>query len=287
MKLKKLFLATGATALTFAATTATAATDFSDETQAYKSFVISQVDLLLEDTEKFAAALKKGNVTEAKRLYALSRMYYERSEPIAESFGELDPKIDARLADLTEEQKEAGKKGNAATAAAEAVWTGFHKIEKVLADTNSTAGTEVVAAQLIRDIKELRAKVPTVDVTPELMIAGAVDLLNEVSTSKITGEENIFLKTDLYDFKANVQGAEKIFELFQPALLAKNAGLAAEIRTQFSAVNRLLKKYNQSDDHGYRYIPYDDLTKADIKILAEAVNKLGEPLAQMGIVLEK
>lgn len=275
MKLKKLLLAMSATALTFAAT---AAPDFSDETQAYKSFVINQVDLLLEDTEAFVAALKAGKIDEAKRLYALSRMYYERSEPIAESFGELDPKIDARLADLAEET---GSEAKATT-----IWTGFHKIEKILADTNSTAGTEAIAEQLIKDIKELRAKVPTVDVTPELMITGAVDLLNEVSTSKITGEENIFLKTDLYDFKANVQGAEKIFELFQPALLTKNAELANNIRAQFNAVNSLLRKYNRSDDGGYKYIPYNDLSKDDIKVLAEAVNKLGEPLAQMGVILE-
>ena len=32
-------------------------------------------------------------------------MYYERSEPVAEAFGDLDPKIDARLADMKEEKK--------------------------------------------------------------------------------------------------------------------------------------------------------------------------------------
>lgn len=34
-------------------------------------------------------------------------------------------------------------------------------------------------------------------------------------------------------------------------------------------------------------MPYTDLTDKDIKALAEAVNKLGEPLAQMGILLGK
>ncbi len=32
-------------------------------------------------------------------------MYYERSEPVAEAFGDLDPKIDARLADMKEEKR--------------------------------------------------------------------------------------------------------------------------------------------------------------------------------------
>lgn len=58
-------------------------------------------------------------------------------------------------------------------------------------------------------MKELRAKIPTAEVTPELMITGAVDLLNEVSTTKVMGEEEIFSKTDLYDFKANIEGLRK------------------------------------------------------------------------------
>lgn len=50
------------------------------------------------------------------------------------------------------------------------------------------------------------------------MLQGSVDLLNEVSTSKITGEEEIYSHTDLYDFKANIEGAQKIYELFKPEL---------------------------------------------------------------------
>ncbi|MDO4643245.1 MAG: iron uptake system protein EfeO [Cardiobacteriaceae bacterium] len=284
MKLKSLALAIGISAFTFHAH---AAADLSKETEAYKKFVIEQIDSLLADTEKFTDYLKKGDLENAKKVYAVARMYYERSEPIAESFGDLDPRIDARLADLTAEVKEAGKAKTDADAEkhATAIWTGFHKIERILWEEKTTKGTEEIADQLVKDVKELRAKISTVDVTPELMITGAVDLLNEVSTTKITGEEDIFSKTDLYDFKANIQGAEKIFELFKPTLAAKDKKLATEIETQFKAVNDLLEKHNKSKD-GYQYDAYDTLTKEEIKTLAEAVNKLGEPLAQMGVIIE-
>jgi len=63
-----------------------------------------------------------------------------------------------------------------------------------------------------KDIKELKAKIATIEVTPDLMVTGAIDLLNEVSTQKITGEEEVFSHTDLYDFRANIEGAQKIFE---------------------------------------------------------------------------
>ena len=49
--------------------------------------------------------IKADDMDKAKELYPKVRMYYERSEPVAEAFGDLDPKIDARLADMKEEKK--------------------------------------------------------------------------------------------------------------------------------------------------------------------------------------
>ena len=49
--------------------------------------------------------MKEGKLEEAKKVYPLIRMSYERSEPIAESFGESDVKIDFRLADYMDENK--------------------------------------------------------------------------------------------------------------------------------------------------------------------------------------
>ena len=170
-------------------------------TSEYKTFVEGQIDQLLTDTEKFASLLKEGKLDEAKKIYPLIRMSYERSEPIAESFGESDVKIDFRLADYMDENK------------TEEGWSGFHRIEKILWEQNTTSGTETYANQLVNDIKELKAKVATVEVTPDMMLTGAVDLLNEVATSKITGEEEIYSHTDLYDFRANIEGAEKIFDI--------------------------------------------------------------------------
>ena len=241
--------------------------DMSKETAEYKAWVQTQIDSLLVDTQKFVALLEAGKLEEAKALYPKARMYYERSEPIAESFGDLDPRIDNREADLEPNE----------------VWTGFHAIEKILWTQNTTKGTEKLGKQLIADVKELHAKIPTAEVTGDLMVQGSVDLLNEVSTSKITGEEEIFSHTDLYDFKANIEGAEKIFAILKPKIQAKNPALVTELEQKFGAVNQLLAKHQVGQQD---YKSYKELTPADTKALAEAVNKLGEPLAQMGIVLQ-
>lgn len=240
-------------------------------TSDYKTFVEGEIDQLLKDTEGFSETLKSGNLEEAKKQYPLIRMAYERSEPIAEGFGESDVKIDYRLVDYVDEKK------------SEDGWSGFHRIERILWENNTTDGTDKYADQLVNDIKELKAKIATVDVTPDVMLTGAVDLLNEVATQKITGEEEVFSHTDLYDFRANIEGAEKIFSLFKPLIEKKDAKLVKNLEAEFKHVNALLDKY-MTDDSNYK--SYTDLTKDDTKELAEAVTKLGEPLSQMGVILD-
>ena len=222
--------------------------DLSKETNEYKEFVEEQINMLLKDTEKFSEVLKSGNLEKAKKMYPLIRMAYERSEPIAESFGESDVKI-----------------------------------EQILWIENTTKGTEKYADYLVNDIKELLAKIKTVEVTPDIMITGAVDLLNEVSTSKIIGEEEIYSHTDLYDFRANIEGAEKIFEIFKSKLEKVDLKLVEELNMRFKEVNSLLDKY-MVDDKNYR--SYTELSNEDTRLLSEAVTKLGEPLAQLGKVLD-
>lgn len=245
--------------------------DLSNELNAYQVFAVEQMDQFLTETEKFVELFKAGKLEEAKALYPLARMYFERSEPIAESFGDLDPRIDGRLADIQEE------------GLGEEEWSGYHKLEYALWVEGTNEGYADVADQLLTDVKELYALVQTVEVTPDLMVIGAVDLLNEVSTSKITGEEEIYSHTDLYDFKANVEGAEKIFEILRGKIEEKDSALVTTLEQKFKAVNDLLAQHQVGEQD---FKSYEELTKGDIQALANAVNQLGEPLSQMGIILE-
>ena len=231
----------------------------------YRTYAIAEIDEFVIKTEEFANSVIAGDIEKAKELYAPARMHYERAEPIAEVFADLDPKIDAREGDVPEEE-----------------WGGFHRIEKGLWVDNTTKGYEQYAEQLIKDVKLLRAKVETVEVTPDLLITGAVDLLNEVSTSKVTGEEDRYSHTDLYDFVANVEGAEKIYNLLKPTLVEKDKDVSAEINSRFTELYSLLDHYKQNNG----YILYTDLTKDQVKELSQSINELAEPLSKLGIVLE-
>lgn len=178
--------------------------DFTTAIDEYRKYVIAECDEFVKQTEGFTDAVKAGKLEEAKALYAPARMHYERIEPIAEALGDLDPNIDARENDVDAAQ-----------------WRGFHKLEQALWQNNTTEGMTDVADRLLKDAQLLRAKVETAGIDANLLVTGAVELLNEVSSSKVTGEEERYSHTDLYDFVANVEGAQKIYELLKPELAKK------------------------------------------------------------------
>jgi FTR1 family protein len=234
-------------------------------TASYASYVTNQVKILKARTAKFAAAVKAGDVDQAKAQFAAARAPYETIEPVAESFGNLDPEIDARVNDVAKGDK----------------WTGFHRIEQSLWVKDSTAGMAPLADKLVSDVNRLEAKTTGLAYQPEELANGANGLLDEVSSSKITGEEDRYSHTDLSDFEANVAGSETAFGLLAPALRQKDAQLATTIATRFDAVNAELDKLKQGD----AYPSYDTVGKAERKRLSQLVNALAEPLSKVAAQL--
>jgi iron uptake system component EfeO len=227
---------------------------------AYRRYVERNTAQLVAKTEPFVAAVESGNVDEAKSLYPAARIPYERIEPVAESFGDLDPKIDARINDVPPSQ-----------------FGGFHKIEQALWAKNSTAGMAPVARQLLADIKDLQQKVKTVKLQAAQIANGANELLGEVSASKITGEEERYSHIDLVDFEANVQGSQAAFVAVKGILQSRNPGLTSEIEKRFAAVYAALKPHQ----HGETYVSYTELSKSDTRKLARQIDALAEPLSQV------
>jgi iron uptake system component EfeO len=232
----------------------------------YQKYVNSQAVELEEETTEFVEAVKAGDVAKAKALYPEARTYWERIEPVAESFGDLDPKIDARENDV-----EAGTE-----------WTGFHRIEKALWVSNTTKGMEKYADQLLTDVKTVVAKAKVVKLTPLQLANGAKELLDEVATGKVTGEEDRYSHTDLYDFQANVEGSQAAIQALRPALQKRDAALVTTLDANFKAVFAALAKYRVGD--GFK--PYT-ASEAEKKQLSQILDGLAEPVSQVAGVIAK
>lgn len=234
----------------------------------YKAYVTAEVEQLVKGTKAFTDAVKAGDIEKAKALYAPTRQHYERIEPIAELFSDLDGSIDAREDDY--EQKANDPK-----------FTGFHRLEKALFGDNSTKGMEKYAQQLNTDVLDLQTRISELAFPPSKVVGGAAGLVEEVAASKISGEEDRYSHTDLWDFQANVDGAQKIVNLLRPLLVKDNAPLLAKVDANFKKVDTILAKYRTKDG----YETYDKLTDADRNALKGPVTALAEDLSQLRGVL--
>jgi iron uptake system component EfeO len=237
-------------------------------TTQYAAYVKDQAAQLLDLTDQFVTAYKAGDDDKARSLFPLARVHWERIETVAESFGDLDPATDLREADLEPGQK----------------WTGWHRIEKDLwpPATGYTALTHAQRATYADDlqgnIETLRERVETLKYTVDQIGNGSKGLLDEVATGKITGEEDIWSHTDLYDFQANVDGARVGYEGLKPLLDVKDPTLSKTIGERFTALQTLLDKYRVGAEG---FVSYDKVTEAQRKELSDAVNALSEPLSKM------
>lgn len=230
----------------------------------YRAYVQQQVAELVIATKAFDDAIRAGDVAAAKRAYAPARAYYERIEPVAESFGDLDPAIDAREGDVDDP----------------ATWTGFHRLEKALWVTGSLAGMTPIADGLDANVEKLRTLVQTVRFQPAEIGNGATSLLEEVAKSKITGEEENYSHVDLVDFVANVDGAEQAFAVLEPALKAIDPTLQAQVRSRFDALTAALDAY-RTGSTATDYRNYTQVTPDQRKALSTLVNALAEPLSKV------
>ena len=231
----------------------------------YRTFVATQSDELLAGTRDFVAAVKARDVATAKELYPTARLPWETIEPVAESFGDLDPRIDGRE-DVIEDGME---------------FTGFHRLEKDLWVDGLQADSGAVADRLLVDVTEIVRLSTTVEPTALTIANGAKALLDEVATGKVTGEEERYSHTDLWDFRGNLQGSQAALETLRPVITERDAALQGALDERFAALNQLLQSHRVDG----RFVSYEALTSGDVKALTVALDALAEQVAKVpGVV---
>ncbi len=258
----------------------------------YAAFVKEQVAQLLPETEAFVALYEDGQDDAAKVAFPNVRAFYERIEPVAEALGDLDPRIDYREVDAKAEGLD---------------WTGFHRIEKDLWEPakgtlNSDGETDAwqdwepstpegraeMGQKLIDDVTELYEFVHTEAFTTFLddqgvdwLSNGAIALLDEVASGKITGEEDWWSGTDLWDFAANVEGSKLAFTLVRDYAASKGdegTALVEQIDAGYTALETELATFGNLEDG---FVSYSELTDEDKRTLTNLINALAEPLSQL------
>ncbi|MBD0862119.1 peptidase M75 family protein [Gordonia sp. zg691] len=260
----------------------------------YLEYVRNQLNTLHSQVSEFVGNVKSGNLDAARAQFGLARTPYERIEPVAESFPDLDPAVDMRWDDTED---------------GTLPFTGFHRIERFLwppqpaeignapgqitpADaenakkTDNAATIAPVADQLLADVTTLRDEVNSPDFEFETasFVKGPQALIDEVAATKIDGEEDRYSHTDLWDFAGNVDGSETAIATLQPIISAKDPALMDKITAQFAAVRDSVNKYRSGDG----YVSYTEVTPEQRKELSNQIDALSSTLSQVpGIVLQQ
>jgi iron uptake system component EfeO len=231
----------------------------------YQRYVQSQTGALVEQTRAFVNAVKAGDIAGAKALFPIARTYWERIEPVAESFGDLDPIIDGREGDQAEGEE----------------FTGFHRIEKALWETGDVSDMGPYADQLLANVQEIATRSDEVQLNALQLANGAKGLLDEIATGKITGEEDRYAHTDLWDFQANLDGSQNAVQSLRPYLEKADPELVAEIDDRFAAAQAELATYRQGDG----FVFYDQLTEDQLRGLSDSITALTESVSQVAEVV--
>ena len=240
----------------------------------YKQYVDDVVDDMVTAVDRLKAYIDAGALVQAKLEYPHARPFYERIESYVDVFvvpgfeatdnrGNLDYLIDMRASNLDP------KVG----------WHGFHAIERDLFQRGKiTDETKALVAELQENVGLLDKLVKTLHYKPEDLANGAADLLEEVQSTKITGEEEAFSHYDLVDFANNVEGAQQAFVNLEPGMRKINPDLTKRVSAQFARVRALLKDYRDSKEPGGYKLYTAQLKASDGAKLSKAIQALQEPL---------
>jgi iron uptake system component EfeO len=237
-------------------------------TTGYHDYIVGEVAKLVIATGRFTAAVKSGNVAKAKSLYPPARYFFEEIEPVVETFGDLDEDIDARVDGVDDP----------------ATWTGFHRLEKALWQDRSLKKMGPIADQLTADVAKLQGLAMTAKYQPAEIANGATELLNDVASSKITGEEDRYSHTDLSDVKANIDGDKAAFDLLKPALDTIDPQLSSSVATHYGDVLDALKPLH-GDYAGTGYVDFSTVAIDQREMLIQKVGALAETLSQVAAKL--
>ena len=149
---------------------------------------------------------------------------------MAESFGDLDPMIDGR-AEVVEEGME---------------FTGYHRLEQDLWEKGlqpDSAKPSPTSSSSTSPSWSTKAK--AVELNPLQLANGSKALLDEMATGKITGEEERYSHTDLWDFEANFEGSKAAIAALRPFLKEADPDLVVAIDERGATLADLIEKHRR------------------------------------------
>lgn len=234
----------------------------------YKVYLFQQSAAAVAATEELAAAIKAGDIEQARALWVKARAPYKRIEPVAYRFSDLENTIDP-VADYLAKRE------------SDPAFTGFHRIEYGLFAENSLEGLTPVADRLVADMTALKQRLIKLKLNPALLLAIPRDMAGQLAQGKIVHGEDHYAHADLDDLDASFEGISKITALLQSVAKPVDPKLESEITAKLGAIETSLAGLRAGDG----FPAYDKVDEATRKALSSAFHDLAELLNRLNAAI--
>lgn len=231
------------------------------EADKFKEFVSSQMDDFVTDTQLLASLVKEGKLEEAQKLYPLVTMYYERMQPIASNFEELDVAVNGVITK--------GKENEV---------TGFQRLAYGLFTEKQTSGYEEIASNLASDVKALQEALATLDVTKNNVLVSASLMFDTMLKDRLTTSS--IANNEVYAVKAQTEAAQEIVKIFMPRVEANSAANATE---KLAILEEVIAYYEVGKED---YVNYSFFTTKQKEELSTAIKDAQTALEKMNDTLK-
>jgi iron uptake system component EfeO len=203
----------------------------------YKVYVTGEVEALAAATPPLVAAIKAGDLAQARTLLDPAWVHYQRIKPIADLFSDLDTALDGR-ADYFEKKEQ------------DPAFGGFRRLAYGLAGQGDGLGP--VADKLATDVAALQARLDGLSIPPDKMAGGAAAVMARLAADR---------QADLAGAQADIDGTAKIVALFRPLSQKADKALSDKIDAEFTAAGKALAANDRAAAQGPIASLADDLPK--------------------------
>ena len=194
---------------------------------AYQQYVVLKLVALTAQVTAIESDLRAGDLAAARHDWLPAQLTWEQVGAAYGSFSDLGDAIGGLPQGLP------GGTGDPS-------FTGLHRLEYGLWHGQSAASLTPLAAQLIRDVAELRKQLPTLTFDPADLSLRAHEILEDAQRDHLTGMSDEGAGATYRETLADVQGTRVVLGELEPLLAVRSPQLVATIGAQLGTLQSAL-----------------------------------------------
>jgi high-affinity iron transporter len=206
--------------------------------QSYRTYVQSQLGLLVTQVAGLRAAIAGGQLGQAESSWLTAHLTWQRLGAAYDAFGTLGTRING-LAIGQDVGQTPGSGG-------EVSFEGFHKIERDLWGQADLGQAGLDSDQLATNLATLVARFSADSIPPAELLLRTHEILEDSQRDELSGADDYGSGTDMASVEADVTGTEVLLHLLAPLLKSRAPDLVSRAMVQLQRLDAALAATEQN-----------------------------------------